>query len=131
MAITFHPRPGQVLICDFDTGFQPPEMVKKRPIVAVSRGNGQLLVIVPLSTTMPVPIETWHVELHPESLPESLRSARCWAKCDMVTCVSYHRLDRVLNGKDPNTGKRLYVTHELKHSDLEQIRTAIRKILQL
>ena len=36
MPITFHPHPGTVLICDFFTGFQPPEMVKRRHVVVVS-----------------------------------------------------------------------------------------------
>ena len=36
MPITFHPSPGTVLICDFTTGFQPPEMVKRRHVVVVS-----------------------------------------------------------------------------------------------
>ena len=37
MPITFHPHAGVVLICDFSTGFQPPEMVKRRHAGAGSR----------------------------------------------------------------------------------------------
>lgn len=36
MALRFHPKPGTILMCDFDTGFQVPEMVKKRPVIVLS-----------------------------------------------------------------------------------------------
>lgn len=44
-----------VLICDFTTGFQAPEMVKKRPVVVVSprRRIGQVCTVVPLSSVAP------------------------------------------------------------------------------
>ena len=35
MTLPYFPRRGEVLICDFDSGFLPPEMVKKRPVVVV------------------------------------------------------------------------------------------------
>jgi uncharacterized protein YifN (PemK superfamily) len=31
MPLTFHPNAGDIVICDYSTGFQPPEMVKVRP----------------------------------------------------------------------------------------------------
>ena len=47
MALKYPPRPGTLWMCDFDTGFKPPEMVKKRPVVVISprpnpcqEGNG-------------------------------------------------------------------------------------------
>jgi uncharacterized protein YifN (PemK superfamily) len=36
MAITFHPEPRMVLVCDFTTGFKEPEMVKVRPVIVLS-----------------------------------------------------------------------------------------------
>ena len=53
MAINFHPRLGQVLYCDFKTGFRPPEMVKARPVVVLSRNHHELCTVVPLSGTEP------------------------------------------------------------------------------
>ncbi len=35
MPISFHPRAGRMFMCDF-SGFQPPEMVKVRPVVVIS-----------------------------------------------------------------------------------------------
>lgn len=63
MALTFHPKPGMALMCDFNTGFVAPEMIKKRPVVVVSprpRRSNQLCTIVPLSTTRPDPVEPYH-----------------------------------------------------------------------
>ena len=131
MAINFHPRPGNVLMCDFGTGFKPPEMVKTRPVVVMSRRNDQLAIVVPLSASEPVRIEAWHCEMDPASLPVSLRHERCWAKVDMVSCVALWRLDRVKAGKSPKTGKRLYVVHDVTAADLERIRHALRLVLCL
>ena len=85
--LTFHPKPGTLLICDFDTGFKAPEMIKKRPVVVISprrRGSvAQLCTVVPLSTTAPDPVERFHHRMNPKSLPVLLRSQDTWAKCDM------------------------------------------------
>ena len=62
MAITFHPNPGTVLICDFN-GLIIPEMVKTRPVVVISprlRHRTGLCTIIPLSTTPPDPKMPWH-----------------------------------------------------------------------
>ncbi|MCB2262482.1 MAG: type II toxin-antitoxin system PemK/MazF family toxin, partial [Candidatus Thiosymbion ectosymbiont of Robbea hypermnestra] len=75
MALTFHPRPGMVLICDFNTGFKAPEMIKRRPVVVISprpRRSNQLCTIVPLSTTVPNPVEPFHHRMDPRSLPGKL-----------------------------------------------------------
>lgn len=131
MAINFHPKTGSVLYCDFNTGFKPPEMIKCRPVVVVSRGRGLVASVVPLSTVEPVPIRQCHREMSPDSLPTSLRSSRCWAKCDMVTCVALWRLDRVKVGKCPKTGKRIYVNYTVTDQDLRQIRLALRFVFGL
>jgi mRNA interferase MazF len=37
MAINIHPKPGQILFCDFSQGFVKPEMVKSgRPVVVLT-----------------------------------------------------------------------------------------------
>ena len=111
MPLTFHPKPGMVLMCDFNTGFVAPEMVKKRPVVVVlprPRRSNQLCTIVPLSTTRPVPVEPHHHQMDSRSLPGKFAGNKTWTKCDMVATVSLNRLDRVMVGKD-RSGKRLYV----------------------
>jgi len=131
MLIDFHPKPGHVLICDFNTGFKPPEMVKKRPVVVISKSRQQLVTVVPLSTTEPSPLEKWHHEMSESSLPVSLRGARHWAKCDMIATVAFWRLDRVCTGKHPSTGKRMYVSHVVSLEDLTAIRQAVLHALGL
>jgi mRNA interferase MazF len=46
---------GQILICDFSSGFVEPEMVKVRPVVVISpkprKSIHSLCTVVPLSTT--------------------------------------------------------------------------------
>ena len=95
MPITFHPHPGTILICDFSTGFQPPEMVKVRPAIVLSphRRTGNLVTVVPLSSTAPVPILPWHVQLPAGAYPPA--RGPMWAKCDVVLTIALTRLDRV------------------------------------
>lgn len=131
MPINFHPKIGTVLICDFDTGFRPPEMVKKRPVVVVSRSHSQLVTIVPLSTVEPIPFEKYHHEMEADSLPHPLCLKRSWAKCDLVSTVAFWRLDRVKAGKDPASGKRIYVSHVVSAKDLKAIQQAILHVLGL
>jgi len=116
-----------VLICDYSSGFIFPEMVKKRPVIVISRrkkNNMQLCTVVPLSATKPMNIEKYHHKLKDYSLPQSLRSKETWVKCDMIATVSLQRLDRVLAGKS-ETGKRLYVSHKISTQDLQAILTCI------
>jgi uncharacterized protein YifN (PemK superfamily) len=127
MAIKFHPKRGTVLICDFTTGFKPPEMVKRRPVVVISsRPNRktQLCIVVPLSTTPPVPVEGHHHQLDSRSLPGSLSTKPTWAKCDMILTVSMDRLDRVKTGKDKN-GKRLYSSQAVTEDDFKAIKKSV------
>src|SRR5688572_4277170 len=127
MAITFHPEPGMVLMCDFETGFQPPEMVKRRPVVILSlrRHNAQTCIVVPLSNTPPDPPDAYHHELNvQQSLPRLLRHSRTWAKCNMVTTVALGRLDRVRDGRD-SEGRRVYVVGRVCNPDFAAIRQAV------
>jgi len=104
-------------MCDFRTGFKPPEMVKTRPVVVVSGKRTGVCTVVPLSTTEPHPVEPWHHLLDKHSLPLPFQAKPTWAKCDMVTTVSLERLDRVLIGRD-TAGKRPYVAHKVNAVDL-------------
>lgn len=96
MAITFHPKPGQVLFCDF-SGYVFPEIVKTRPVVVVSPSHlarPGLVTVVPLSTTVPDPVRSYHYKLQGNPVPGST-AAETWAKCDLFATVSLQRLDRV------------------------------------
>lgn len=126
MPITFHPEQRMILVCNFDTGFRPPEMVKVRPVVVLSpqRHNRETCIVVPVSTTAPYPVEAFHHKLEPASLPERLRGNVCWIKGDMVTTVANWRLDRVRAGKKPD-GTRLYVAYKITEVDWAAVQRAI------
>ncbi len=130
MPLRFHPKRGQVLMCDFSTGFKAPEMVKNRPVVVLSNRHRELATVVPISTTEPRPIEACHHELDDASMPLPLRGKPHWAKCDMVTTVGLWRLDRVrAKNRHPTTGKRMYFTQAVKQKDLEAIMNAVLSVL--
>ena len=133
MSLNFVPRPGTLLICNFDTGFRPPEMVKKRPVVVISpkrrRGNA-LCTVVPLSTTMPNPVEPFHHQMEARSLPGIYAENTTWAKCDMLATVSRERLDRVLI-REKRNGKRRYLAVQVTTEDLDAIRSGVINALGL
>nr|VFK66611.1 MAG: Uncharacterized protein YifN, PemK superfamily [Candidatus Kentron sp. UNK]VFK72098.1 MAG: Uncharacterized protein YifN, PemK superfamily [Candidatus Kentron sp. UNK] len=127
MSMPFHPHIGMVLICDFNTGFKALEMIKRRPVVVISprlRRSSPLCTIVPLSTTVPNPVEPFHHPMDPRSLPGKLAKRETWAKCDVLTTVSLERLDRVLVGKERN-GKRIYAAGSVTVEDLAAIRRGV------
>lgn len=123
--LQFHPGYGSILICDFNHQMVP-EMVKKRPVVVISRksSNSGLCTVVPLSNTVPTAIEPWHAMMSREHLPQSMQGKDCWAKCDCLTTVCFARLDRI-KIKDPRTGARRYIAPKLHQADLNAIRSAI------
>ena len=131
VAINFHPTFGALLYCDF-SGFKPPEMVKSRPVFVLSRRHHSLCTVVPLSGTEPTPMQPYHHLMDPKSLPEKLsRKGDWWAKCDCITTVAYSRLDRIKIGRDPNTGKRIYVENRIGGKDLRAIQKGVLHVLCL
>jgi mRNA interferase MazF len=127
MAIDFHPKRGTVLMCDFTTGFKPPEMVKRRHVVVVSpryRRHTGLCLVVPFSSVAPFEIEPHHHEIRAGKYPFFDPVKPVWAKADMLTCVSFQRLDRVLQ-----YGR--YASPILRSDDLEAIQKAVSEALQL
>lgn len=119
MAFKHYPRFGQVYLCNFNTGFAPPEMVKRRPVVVVSpaatHGRG-LCTVVPLSTTPPEPAKPWHHQIAVPPLPNTPQDVIVWAKCDMLTTICVDRLDK------PHTKTRkgrTYHTIHLSNADLK------------
>ncbi|WP_417493761.1 type II toxin-antitoxin system PemK/MazF family toxin [Maricaulis sp.] len=135
MAIQFAPRTGSVLLCDFSLGgFRPPEMVKRRPVVVLSprlRRRDGLVSVVPLSTTRPGRPVPYVVPLSLTPLPPAPFDAQaCWAKCDMVSCVGFGRLDFF---RTPRGGvrRRTYLKLGLSADQLAQVRCGVKHALGL
>ena len=130
MGLAFHPGPGAIVICDYSTGFQPPEMVKVRPVVVISprrRRSSQLATIVPISSTPPLPIELWHYQLPPGIYPPA--RGPVWVKADVLATVALARLDRVkVRGLG---GTRTYQTFQVDGATLAAIQAAVKAALGL
>lgn len=116
MALRFAPKLGTIVLVNFDKGFVPPEMVKKRLAVIISpdiKERGKLVTVVPLSTTEPVKVMPYHFRFSiPFELPAYWSSKECWVKGDMINAVSFDRCDLLLLGKSSD-GKRQYQTQTL------------------
>src|SRR5690348_5307086 len=99
MPLSYHPKPGTIVVCNYDTGFRPPEMVKQRPVVVISpriSSRGQLCTVVPLSTTPPAVVRPYHRSIiFSPPLPRPWCSRIVWAKCDMVFAASFERLNLI------------------------------------
>jgi uncharacterized protein YifN (PemK superfamily) len=101
MAITFAPRRGAILLCNFDLGRVAPEIDKKRQVIVVSidqfnhkhgKGPGRSLV---------VPVTTKGADPSPQNV--YVDSAKywsfredTWAACHLLTTVSHTRLSLLL-----------------------------------
>ncbi len=125
--LTFQPKPGSVIYCDYK-GFVAPEMVKKRPVVVVSKHkhNSKLVTVVPISTTEPDPILEYHIEMQKEFCLIHLEGKRSWIKCDMINVVSLDRLNLVRNKK---SGERS--APDIGQEILVKIKEAIKKVHNL
>ena len=123
----YYPSPGEILLCNYDTGFIAPEMTKRRPVVVVSprlRKRGNLVGVVPLSTTEPTPVEKHQcvIELT-KPLPRPFEAQKMWAKCDMLATVAHHRLDRFRAGRQ--NGARIYLSGRVSADQLKAIKAAV------
>lgn len=128
----YHPKPGDVLICDFARGFVPPEMVKSRPVVVISPSathGRRLCTVIPLSTTPPDEVQAWHHPLRTNPNPYAAAHEQVWAKCDMLYTVSFDRLD--MPHRKTRRGGREYYVPKLVTQDLEQVMTCVRHYLRL
>ncbi|PYF07831.1 uncharacterized protein YifN (PemK superfamily) [Rhodobacter viridis] len=136
MPIQYDQTPGTILVCDFSAGgFKAPEMVKPRPVVVISkrkRRSSGLLTVVPLSTTAPDPVLAHHCQITLEKpLPHPrFDKTECWVKGDMVTTVSFQRLDLFRTDRGPG-GARKYVTVRVSDAQLAQIMACIREVFGL
>ncbi|MDE9557617.1 type II toxin-antitoxin system PemK/MazF family toxin [Xenorhabdus bovienii] len=126
MPIAIHPKPGQMLLCDFSRGFKEPEMVKSsRPVVVLSGhipGRQNLATVVACSTVAPDIIRSYHYKLPTQSIPrcKHFMGRDTWIKGDMVYTVAHHRLDLIVLGKEV-TGKRNYFTQKLGREQMSEI----------
>lgn len=127
MPITIHPKVGQLLLCDFSKGFKEPEMVKaSRPVIILSgfiQGRSNLATVVACSTVEPDVIRNYHYKLPTQSTPKCkhFMGKDTWVKGDMVYTVGYHRLDPILLGKEPSTGKRIYFNQRIGREQMSEI----------
>lgn len=125
----YYPNQGEVLLCNYGGNVVAPEMDKPRPVVIISprlRRRGNLVGVVPLSTTAPDVMETFHCQIELAApLPPPFDSPVMWAKCDMIATVSKDRLDRFKAGRKANGGARLYVAGKLTDSQLRDIKAAV------
>lgn len=128
MPLKYNPGVGCVVMCKFDAAFKKPEMVKPRPAVIVSppvAACPYLCTIVPLSTSKPQKIMSYHLEIKlPFILPKPFDSETAWVKADMIYAAGFHRLNLFRAGKDEN-GKRQYSTKAVDNSTMLKIRAAI------
>jgi mRNA interferase MazF len=126
MPLRYHPRPGQILMCDFSKGFVAPEMVKTRPVVVLSptmEGRQNIVTIVPLSSTKPEKIMPFHCQLPKSSLPmiNIFQEQDTWVKGDMIYSVGFSRLEPIRLGRRQSDGKREYFTNKLGRERMREI----------
>jgi uncharacterized protein YifN (PemK superfamily) len=92
-------RPGEIYQCDF-SDLLPPEMVKIRPVIVVSRSRltsaGSTILVVPISSTPPHVEAPHHVELAANVSPWKATTVTSWAKCDMLYAVARSRLSFII-----------------------------------
>lgn len=128
MGIQFAPKPGQILRCDFSEGFQPPEMVKARPVIVLSppmKARQGLETVVCLSTTRPDPKMPYHCVVDvPSHAPQHLTKKTNWLKGDMLYSVRFERLDLYRFPKK-RQGKRQYFLSTLSDADMRQVRCCV------
>jgi Uncharacterized protein conserved in bacteria len=133
MVLNFHPEIGTIVIVDF-TGFNAPEMTKRRPAIVVSprfRDRDKLCTIIPLSTTRPHPVMAYHYKLRlDEPLPPPYDSAFHWVKGDMLATLSFNRISLPYVGKNAQ-GKREYIIKVVEDIDLHKIRECVLHALAL
>ena len=131
MALPYYPHQGEIIVCDFEDCAPGAEMIKRRPVIVVSRHEShsrRLCTVVPLSTTAPVPPRSWHHALPHVAVTGWQAGGVMWAKCDMLATVSFERLNKPYI---KTRHGRNYVTHKLDAEDLAAVLAGIRAYLGL
>jgi len=126
MGLTYYPKQGEILLCDYDTGFILPEMTKIRPVVVISprlRRRAELVGVVPLSTTEPAQMDGHHCRIELERpLPYPFNSPVMWGKCDMLATIAKSRLDRFKGAR--KGGARVYTSGQLSAEQFKALQAA-------
>lgn len=129
MAITFAPRRGAILMCNFEMARVHPEMPKVRPVVVVSdsalnhrhaRAAG-VCVVVPFTSVPPDSDgddEVIFVSGSYWTLPED-----SWARCKLITTVSHDRLDLALRNN------RRHPSEFMSDEDLDRVMAGVKAAL--
>lgn len=113
-------RAGEVYQCDFGD-LLPPEMVKIRPVIVLSRSALNMprstVLVVPTSSVAPAQIRPHHFALTTDLSPWKTPAVNGWAKCDMIYAVSRKRLSFIVRH-----GKRM--TLRVSPEELLRLRLA-------
>lgn len=129
MPLLYYPAAGDIVVCRYDEVVIDPEMRKARPVVVVGprlRRRARLVTVIPLSTTVPNPIEGYHCRIElARRLPRPFDNPVMWAKCDMLSTVSLDRLDRFKEDRGRHGGPRRWTTGKVSPDQLREIRTAM------
>jgi mRNA interferase MazF len=133
MPIQFPVPPGTLLLCDYNTGFMVPEMVKRRPAIVLSprlphRNN--LCTVAPLSTTAPEREVEYVCKITPlMALPRPWDAPEMWVKADMLATVCFSRSDLFrADGRD-REGKRIFLKPRLPSEDMARVRHCVLRAL--
>lgn len=105
-------------------------MVKPRPVVVLSTVTSRLFTVVPLSTTRPDKVKSFHHELVWETpLPGWEGCYSCWVKGDMIYTVSQVRLKflKVLSNKETGC---VPIRCFLSENQWQGVRGAVREALK-
>jgi mRNA interferase MazF len=121
MPLQYHPRAGQILVCDF-RGFEAPEMIKTRPVMIVSPKlpyRSGIVTVVPISTTEPKHELPFVVRLSKNYHPQESDDHPCWAKCDMVMNLGINRLEGF------KVGRRKWENPQATGGDLAAVKVGV------
>jgi len=130
VAITYHPKPGLILMCDFSEGFKVPEMIKNRPVIVLTpsiKGRNELVTVVALSTVKPPTVMPYHYMISRNSMPQIgvFQKNDTWLKGDMIYTVGFHRLNLIRLGKHSSDGKRIYFSQRLGRDQMKSVYSCV------
>jgi mRNA interferase MazF len=135
MPIQYAVARGTIVLCDYSTGFRPPEMVKRRPVVVISARlpyRDRLCTVVPLSGSPPAHNIPYQCRIEfAEALPPPFEQRVWWAKADMLATVAFGRLDLFRTDRDRVSGRRRYLHPKLGEEDLKRVLECVVQALGL
>jgi uncharacterized protein YifN (PemK superfamily) len=126
--LKFQPKRKSVVWCNF-IGYIEPEIVKNRPIIVIKRHpkNSKLVYVVPISNSIPEPVEYFHHKLSTEFSQKYFNEKEHWVKIDLFNTVTIDRLDRIQDKEI----KYQFSIPELGTGEFEIILEKLNKFLNL